>query len=1346
MSHAAAARAGAQADGARLTVHHGFGTRTASMRDGIAYANDHSLLYPVGKYVALYDTQSQFQSFVYEQPAAVHEVTAMAVSPNGKYLAVCEFYSAYGASKPSRSQLTIVFLPTRRSMRTLHHTSVEGAITCATFSHDSKFVACQLGAPEHACTVWHWEKAKIVGTSKSRTPVSRVRFNPEQPAILSLSPPMRIARLGDKGNFKEVEIPSMRKLGGSAVQEHVWLSGSRLVVLTADGLAHIFVSGEHHHALRWYHPPRPPVALDEGAGAAGGGGAAEGKDEDEELTSEPSVSARDDASSAGAPAEPTAALAQPSDVSQAHTVIAQAVVARAPSSAAASSSAAHARAAPPPCSVTCVCASVQGVLIGTSDGSTLVLVDEPTGSRLRFACAIRSDARSAAVVGIALSPSESECLLQFDDCQLGTLSLRAALRTLGLEGGTAAAGGASATATRAAGGRGAGAGGADGALDAPLRAPAEFAYELLFGSVPRGAINGLAAAVSKPIFATCCDDGSVRVHSYLAPRVTLIVHAAEEGAALSLALHPLGTQLALVRKDRVSLLEVGVDALWPSRELHVAHASCAAYSNGGGQLAMACGSVVLVYSVLSGALVAKLHGHMGAVNAIYWAPDDLTLASAGSDGMAYCWGLADGSRVEEHHVKGTSYSSVALVGAVRFGASAAGAAAAADDGDARARRKWPADARAHDGSGGALDLEPRARVSRGIVDPRARPALVAVGTDHRLRLVCAGEVTELVVAQTALTDAPSVDGDAPPAPVAGAPGGTVKYTCLAAMRAQPVVFAGTADGAIHVFGVEARERDGAGGVAPRAGRDARPERRADGGAPAVGSGHGGNARLSATLTVVSSGGARAGGLVAVLVPGPVGARAWQAHHGRVTRMAVTSDDSFLMSAGEDGSVFVFSLTLLACGLECSAQPVPLASLLLSDVVSIGRRSLEELRTQLAEAVLAASETGINMETAVARVESAWRERLELKESAHTAATSRLERQLGEAHAARLGEASAFAKRLSAQAQHADNQRRETASHLEGALKLEIEKATTLAAELEAERAASASRLATLLEQLSAERAAADAAAEAHAAELRRVQQAASQQLEVANVVADEASAMSEEEHDNEVARLRREAADEHRALQAEVSQLRVDRLVDRNQMAKRAAKVEALEEAAVQKAAALGAAKAKIEALERQLGAMHVAVEERERGLGERDRAYHELSETAVKLVNCRDMLDSRVKELEVCASARARTHAPCRAPRRAARRYQRIVRRATRPRATPAPLRQASARPSSSGASWPARPTQCSPSSRTRRSDASSPRRRSPRGSTRTTLRPRSCASRAVARPHSSIASLCSPMGLAAS
>ena len=58
---------------------------------------------------------------------------------------------------------------------------------------------------------------------RSKTPIGRARFNPGSSTLLSISAPMRLCRLSEKGHFKEIEVGALKRYGESAV-DHAWLS------------------------------------------------------------------------------------------------------------------------------------------------------------------------------------------------------------------------------------------------------------------------------------------------------------------------------------------------------------------------------------------------------------------------------------------------------------------------------------------------------------------------------------------------------------------------------------------------------------------------------------------------------------------------------------------------------------------------------------------------------------------------------------------------------------------------------------------------------------------------------------------------------------------------------------------------------------------------------------------------------------------------------------------------------------------------------------------------------------------------------------------------------------------
>ena len=60
--------------------------------------------------------------------------------------------------------------------------------------------------------------------------------------LLSISAPMRLCRLSEKGHFKEIEVGALKRYGESAV-DHAWLSATRLVVGTSTGALLLFNDG-----------------------------------------------------------------------------------------------------------------------------------------------------------------------------------------------------------------------------------------------------------------------------------------------------------------------------------------------------------------------------------------------------------------------------------------------------------------------------------------------------------------------------------------------------------------------------------------------------------------------------------------------------------------------------------------------------------------------------------------------------------------------------------------------------------------------------------------------------------------------------------------------------------------------------------------------------------------------------------------------------------------------------------------------------------------------------------------------------------------------------------------------
>lgn len=72
----------------RLVVRHIFGLR-GDVKDNIHFVEENTIVYPVGHTVVLYDVETKVQRFTPGTPES-EGITALAVSPNKKFLAVAE--------------------------------------------------------------------------------------------------------------------------------------------------------------------------------------------------------------------------------------------------------------------------------------------------------------------------------------------------------------------------------------------------------------------------------------------------------------------------------------------------------------------------------------------------------------------------------------------------------------------------------------------------------------------------------------------------------------------------------------------------------------------------------------------------------------------------------------------------------------------------------------------------------------------------------------------------------------------------------------------------------------------------------------------------------------------------------------------------------------------------------------------------------------------------------------------------------------------------------------------------------------------------------------------------------
>ena len=201
-------------------LHHAFG---APAELGGFLMDDDTILYAVGRHMVLRKLESGAMTFVHEAPAGVTQLTAMTISSDRRHVVVCERWVPSPGAAPL-PRVRVVHVSGKKTVSTLN-AAVEGAYVACAFSEDGKHVLAYTGAPENVVVVWKWADERPVGMLRSKTAIGRARFNPGASTLLSISAPMRLCRLSEKGHFKEIEVGALKRYGESAV-DHAWLSAS----------------------------------------------------------------------------------------------------------------------------------------------------------------------------------------------------------------------------------------------------------------------------------------------------------------------------------------------------------------------------------------------------------------------------------------------------------------------------------------------------------------------------------------------------------------------------------------------------------------------------------------------------------------------------------------------------------------------------------------------------------------------------------------------------------------------------------------------------------------------------------------------------------------------------------------------------------------------------------------------------------------------------------------------------------------------------------------------------------------------------------------------------------------
>ena len=164
---------------------HCFGFRP-DVHNSLQWLEGPLLAYAVGHSIVIMDTEHKSQKFITCSPDT-ERITALAVAPNMRHIAVAEAPPANSGSTPT---ITIFELATLKRRKTLAAAECgEGEVIDLHFSPDSRLLLAQGGAPEWTLSLWLWEKGRCnstLRTGSSGAAVISARFAPNESGHVSV--------------------------------------------------------------------------------------------------------------------------------------------------------------------------------------------------------------------------------------------------------------------------------------------------------------------------------------------------------------------------------------------------------------------------------------------------------------------------------------------------------------------------------------------------------------------------------------------------------------------------------------------------------------------------------------------------------------------------------------------------------------------------------------------------------------------------------------------------------------------------------------------------------------------------------------------------------------------------------------------------------------------------------------------------------------------------------------------------------------------------------------------------------------------------------------------------------
>jgi WD40 repeat protein len=228
-----------------LQYRHVFGLK-ANVKSTVHFTEETHVLYPAGHNTILYAMDQKTQSRFFSGSEGSEGISSLAVSPNKKFLAVCEKFqdraicSVFDINSGKRRRGTLSFADCDAK-----------EFVCAAFSAENKFLITQGGAPDFTLVLWSWDKARPHGSVKvsnvTGSTIHECSFNPQDSSQVCVvgDGVFKFFRL-QEGTFKSIpnQLSKLREASNQNYVCHAWVQPQdRLVVCSESGDALLFDNG-----------------------------------------------------------------------------------------------------------------------------------------------------------------------------------------------------------------------------------------------------------------------------------------------------------------------------------------------------------------------------------------------------------------------------------------------------------------------------------------------------------------------------------------------------------------------------------------------------------------------------------------------------------------------------------------------------------------------------------------------------------------------------------------------------------------------------------------------------------------------------------------------------------------------------------------------------------------------------------------------------------------------------------------------------------------------------------------------------------------------------------------------